>query len=319
MRAEPSVDRTAIADCVRESYGLHPATVEYLPVGLDYNAAVYRVSTDGGPVLVKVKRGVFYEASCLVPRWLADKGIESVVAPLPTADGALWSEADGWKLIVYPYIEGTTERTGMTPGQWASVGASFRRIHDIGPPPAENVRSETFTPSNYRRKLEELAAHLESDPSPAAQQMRSLWRQHGEAVLQLCEPMEALAAALHSKGVPLVICHADLHPANLLRDRSDHSYIIDWDDVMLAARERDFIFVEERSPFFDGYGLYDVDWQALAYYRYERVVTDAIAYIEEAVICDVSDAERQSSIERFSLNLESDMLTAARRTEARAS
>jgi hypothetical protein len=49
------------------------------------------------------------------------------------------------------------------------------------------------------------------------------------------------------------------------------------------------------------------------------VVTDAIAYIEEAVICDVSDAERQSSIERFSLNLESDMLTAARRTEARAS
>jgi spectinomycin phosphotransferase len=147
--------------------------------------------------------------------------------------------------------------------------------------------------------------------------MRPLWRQHGEVVLQLCDRMEAMSEALRSREVPLVICHADLHPANLLRARGDHSYIIDWDDVMLAARERDFIFVEDGSPFLEGYGQHEIDWQALAYYRYERVVTDAIAYIYEAVFLDVSDAERRSSLDRFALNLETGMLRSARLAEQR--
>jgi spectinomycin phosphotransferase len=323
MRDEPKIDRAAIADCLRREYGRYPTDIEYLPVGLDHNAAVYRVPTDGQTLLAKVKRGTFYEAACLVPRWLANQGIESVVAPLATSDGALWSEADGWKLIVYPYIEGTTERTGMTPGQWASVGRSFRRIQDSGVPPTiGDLRIEVFAPSRYRGRVEELAALLETDPSGAAQELRPLWRRHGEGVLQLCERMEAMSEGLRSTNVPLVICHADLHPANILRDHPDHSYIIDWDDVMLAARERDFIFVRdeddpEGSPFFEGYGPYEVDWQALAYYRYERVVTDAIAWIEEAVVLDVSDAERQLSIDRFAHNLDSDMLLLARATEDR--
>jgi len=317
VRDEPKIDRGAIVDCLRLQYGREATYIDYLPVGLDYNAVVYRVSTGSDRLLVKIRRNKFYPPSCLVPRWLADQGIESVVAPLSTTDGTLWSEADSWKLIVYPYIEGTTERTGMTPEQWAGVGRSFRRIHDSRSPPTDGIRVETFTPSKYGRRLEELAAMLESDPSAAAQELRPLWRKHGEDVFPLCKRMEALATALRSSDVPLVICHADLHAANLLRDRPDHAYIIDWDDVMLAARERDFIFVEDpgvagSSPFFEGYGLHELSWQALAYYRYERVVTDAIAYIEEAVILDVSD-----SIDRFARNLDSGMLSAAQRAEQR--
>jgi spectinomycin phosphotransferase len=35
----------------------------------------------------------------------------------------------------------------------------------------------------------------------------------------------------------------DLHPRNLIRDHAGKVFVIDWDEVMLAPKERDFIFV----------------------------------------------------------------------------
>ena len=34
-------------------------------------------------------------------------------------------------------------------------------------------------------------------------------------------------------------------PANLIRDRAGNVFVIDWDEVMLAPKERDFIFIRE--------------------------------------------------------------------------
>jgi spectinomycin phosphotransferase len=108
--------------------------------------------------------------------------------------------------------------------------------------------------------------------------------------------LEKLAAVLHRRNLPCVICHADLHPANLLRDRMGRVFVIDWDEVMLAPKERDFLFIKE-SPtdsetlpgtpaFFQGYGQADIDWIALTYYRYERVIQDVIACAENVCFRD---------------------------------
>jgi spectinomycin phosphotransferase len=68
----------------------------------------------------------------------------------------------------------------------------------------------------------------------------------------------------------------------LLRDRSGTIFVIDWEDVMIAPKERDFIFVkgleaqcpapQDRIPFFRGYGEAEIDLKALSYYRHKRVV-----------------------------------------------
>lgn len=323
MRDEPKIDRRAIVDCLRLEYDRSAIDMQFLPVGLDVNAGIYRVTTDSDALIVKVKSGTLYKASCLVPRALRDQGIESVVAPLPAENGALWTTADGWNVIVYPCIEGETGREGVTPAQWVSVGRTFRRIHDggIDASVAPDLRVEAFDPAAYRRTLESLGAELgEDDSDPLVHDMRSLWAEHCSTVEGVAEKMDALAARLRARSVLLVICHADLHPNNLLRDRPDHAFIIDWDDVMLAARERDFIFIPdydrpEGSPFFDGYGKVEIDWEALAYYRYERVLTDAIAYMEEALNRDLSDETRQESLKRFVINAEGRMLASARLAE----
>ncbi len=54
--------------------------------------------------------------------------------------------------------------------------------------------------------------------------------------------------------------------------------MIDWDEVMLAPKERDFLFVRppHADAFFQGYGQVEIDWVALTYFLWERVVQDLI-------------------------------------------
>jgi spectinomycin phosphotransferase len=128
--------------------------------------------------------------------------------------------------------------------------------------------------------------------------------------------LERPAAVLRSRSVPYVICHADLHPANLLRDHAGHVYVIDWDEVMQAPKERDFIFLREpqTDTFWEGYGEKEIDWLALTYYRWERIVQDLIENAENVCSRDDLTAEtKEYLVERFSAGLaeDGDHVTAA--------
>lgn len=65
--------------------------------------------------------------------------------------------------------------------------------------------------------------------------LRSCWMAHQPTIHTLLTSLEELAGVLQERSGPHVICHADLHPGNMLRDQTDHVFVIDWDDVMDAA------------------------------------------------------------------------------------
>lgn len=294
MREQPRIPEEHLRACLRDQYGLIPVTLEFLPLGLDYNAAVYRVESEQGTAyLLKVKSGPLYEPSCLVPRYLSDQGIASVVAPLPTKDHAWRSQLEHWTVILYPFIEGDTSRTGMTDEQWKEVGTVFKRVHQVILPPFgfESLRKETFDPTEYARWVrgfETCHALARSGGSAAERALHSSWMAHQSTIHTAVTSLEQLARVLRRRTLPYVVCHADLHPANLIRDHASHVFVIDWDEVMLAPRERDFIFVREpqAAAFFQGYGAAEIDWLALTYYLWERVVQDLIACAQNVCFRD---------------------------------
>src|ERR1700730_3230981 len=305
MREEPRIAREELRACLQEQYDLAPATIDFLPLGQDTNAGVYRVlSEQGTPYFLKVKSGSFYAPSCLVPRYLCDQGIASVVAPLPTRTNALWAQAGEWTVMTYPYLEGDTGWTGMTDEHWNDAGEIFKRIHKVALPASgfDELRRESFDPAAYARsvdRLETQLAHSGRGERASERALRSSWIKHRSTIHALLTSLNKLAAVLQAKTIPHVVCHADLHPGNLLRHRSGLVFVVDWDDVMLAPRERDFIFVgapfdgsaqHGGSPFFQGYEQTEIDWIALTYYRYERVVQDLIEYARQVIFRkDLSD------------------------------
>jgi spectinomycin phosphotransferase len=284
MREQPKISEHLLRACLQDQYDLHSITLEFLPRGLDYNAGVYRVVNDQGTAyLLKATSRSLDEASCLVPRYLRDQGITSVVAPIPTRSGALWTRAEDWTAIIYPFIDGDTSLTGMTNAQWKEVGSIFQRIHQIRLPALgfESLRKERFDPTEYAQWICTFETqHLQDQSSASASQraLRSSWKAHLPTIHTAVTTLEKLAEMLRSRTLPSVICHADLHARNLIRDQEDQVFVIDWDEVMLAPKERDFIFLRKphAEAFFQGYANAEIDWSLLTYYLWERVVQDLI-------------------------------------------
>ena len=76
MLIKPDLKDEEIIACLQDAYGLDIATVSFLPLGADFNTAVYRVTTtDGADHFLKLRSGKFLEASVSVPKYLADLGI----------------------------------------------------------------------------------------------------------------------------------------------------------------------------------------------------------------------------------------------------
>jgi spectinomycin phosphotransferase len=321
MREPPNVAMDRLCACLADEYGISAATLEYLPLGLDMRAGVYRVvAADGAAYLLKVKAGSLYEPGCTVPRYLADQGIAALVAPVPTKRNALWTrleEQGDWAAIVYPFIDGDHGWVpAMTDVQWRAVGVAIKQIHETALPPEgfPSLRQETFDPAEYGRWIRTFEAQCAGAEggSRAERVLRDHWMENRSTIHSLQSALEALVPVLQVRSGPYVICHADLHPSNIIRDHAGGVFVIDWDDVMLAPKERDFLFVgdpaedgsarESGSLFFLGYGPAEIDWVALTYYRCERVVTDVVAFGQE-VYCrdDLGEDVKADSAELFGL------------------
>src|SRR6266849_54821 len=307
MRKPPSIAEEQLRACFQNQYDLIPVTLEFLPRGKDYHAGVYRVvSEQGTAYLLKVTSRPLYEPRCLVPRYLNDQGITSVVAPVPTRSGALWTLLEEWTVIVYPFIDGETSWTGMTNEQWKEVGTIFQQIHQVrlSPEGFESLRKETFDPTEYARwvrAFETQHLHSRHGGSVSERALRADWRAHQSTIHTGVTSLEKLAEVLQSRTFPYVICHADLHAANLLRDHAGHVCVIDWDEVMLAPKERDFIFVREpqADAFWEGYGQREIDWIALTYYLWERVVQDVIECVKDVFFNDDLGEETRADVVRL--------------------
>jgi spectinomycin phosphotransferase len=85
MLIKPDLKDEEIIACLRDAYGLTIDKVLFLPLGADFNTAVYRVTTNNGSdYFLKLRGGEFLEASVSVPKYLVDLGIKQVIPPLAT-------------------------------------------------------------------------------------------------------------------------------------------------------------------------------------------------------------------------------------------
>lgn len=283
-----------LQSCLREQYGLTLVTLDKIHGGLDSDATVYRVATEQeDQYLLKLRSGAVYGPAYLVPHYLQQQGVVSVVAPLPTQNNALWTQFGDRAAIIYPFIKGDTSWTGMVDSQWKKLGMIFKQVHNVSLPSFDTLKKETFDTTAYAQWIRDFEAdpiHSQNNKSEAVQNLCAVWKTHQSIIHTAIESLESLGAALQNRDLPNVLCHADLHPANILREeKTGRVHVIDWDETMLAPKERDFIFIREPyvDAFFQGYGgKAEIDWMVLAYYLWERVVQDVIAFSRDICLRD---------------------------------
>jgi len=215
--------------------------------------------------------------------------------------------------VLQPFVHGRNAMVaGLTDDQWRSFGATPRVVHDSGLERsfADRLPVETFAlaaAAPVRRIFED--ALLQTFRSPAARRLAAFCRQQAGRIGATLERAEVLGALLRARSFDLVLCHTDIHAANILVTYAGGIVLVDWDAPMIAPRERDLLFVigsriarrvepHEEARFFEGYGTVEVDPEAIVYYRYERILED-IGVDAASVFGDDSQTEetRQAQVD----------------------
>jgi spectinomycin phosphotransferase len=266
----------------------------------------------------KLRGGVFDETSVALPKFLSDQGIVQIIAPLATKTGQLWANLDAFKVILYPFVEGHNGyEVDLSDRHWGDFGTALKSIHTTKAPPAltRRIQRETYSPQ-WRETVKTFLERVEDDvfDDPVAVKLAAFLKARRDEILDLVGRAERLAQALQARSLEFIVCHSDIHAGNILIDANDAFYIVDWDDPILAPKERDLMFIgggqmgaghtpqEEETLFYRGYGQTQVDPIALAYYRYERIIQDIAVYCEQIFLTNEGGEDRKQSFQYLTSN-----------------
>ena len=230
-----------------------------------------------------------------------------------------WADFGEYKMILYPFIDGTDGfHLELSDHQKRNLGAALKKIHQVEvPSELQRLLPQETLASQWRERLKSFQAQVARDTftEPTAFKLAEFMNSRRRNIDQLVERAEELASKLRSKPLELVLCHSDIHGGNVLISRNDELYIVDWDNPILAPKERDLMFIgggidylwksqREEAIFYEGYGKTEINIAALAYYRYERVVEDLAVICEQLLLTDEGGADRERSYGWFTSNFE---------------
>lgn len=319
MLEKPELKDEEIINCLRHEFGLSVEKLSFLPLGADLNTAVYHVVTnDETDYFVKLRKGNFNEASVTVPNFLSELGIKQIIPSLKTQIGNFWTNLNSFKVILYPFVEGHNGfEKKLSNKQWREFGEALKRFHIAKLPLAitSNINKETFSP-RWRNTVKMFLERIEKESfdEPVAIELADFLKTKKDETFELINRTERFAQMLLEQLPEFILCHADIHGWNLLIDGNGALYMVDWDTLIFAPKERDLMFIggglgdsgytlkEEETMFYQGYGQTDINQIAIAYYRCERIIEDIAVYCEQIFSSDEGGEDRKESLENVKSN-----------------
>lgn len=305
--------------CIRESlttnYGIAVTALTFLLIGADMNASVYKAETHDGPsYFVKLKRGHGYDMSVALLALLQASGIKQIIPPIKALDGKLTKHISSFTLTVYPFIDGQNGLCHhLTDDQWVTLGKVLRQVHAFDVPPSlkDHLSKEIYAPK-WRKTVRSFDAHIDGNLTgdETALKLQAFMKEHRAIIHHLVNRAEFLGQKIQEQSPEFVLCHSDIHGGNVLIDRNGAIYIVDWDNPIMAPKERDLMFIgggvanvwndpREEEFFYKGYGKTEINGIILAYYRYERIVEDIAEYGQALLLTPTGGDSRLDMYKQF--------------------
>lgn len=214
---------------------------------------------------------------------LHQRGVTNINYPIPAKNGALYILDSSSIVVVFCYILGTTT--------WDFPKTKFYKllaeIHTITPKITTIIRKETFD-IVFKDKVETyLEVALNGEPQDDIEKgTKALMNRHTEELNRFWMEFVDLAEYCETKSGDFVLTHGDA-TGNVIVDKKGEVYIVDWDEIMLAPRERDNWFHLDpiaRVTFLPEYRKhvpdYTPDKEYFKYYLYNRFFEDLYGFLE---------------------------------------
>ena len=312
MLSKPNLRDEKISDWLRDQYGLRVIQIVFLPTNYENTAAYRVIAEDKTPYFLKLRRDVLDENSITVPVFLKNQGVRQIIEPIAARSHLRWAYLDDINVILYPFVEGHNAfKVVLSEPQWFELGAALKGIHSARVPAElrSQLQHETYS-REWCEKVEMLQERAQRDTfnDPFAAQLAEFMTVRADEILHLVRRTEQLGSMLKVQSGKFVLCHSDIHAGNILCDANGSLYIVDWDDPIMAPKERDLMFIgggvggiwhsaQEEALFYRGYGQTEINPIALTYYRFNRILQDIGIYAEQLLLTASGSQDRMRTLQ----------------------
>ncbi|HEX9091902.1 MAG TPA: aminoglycoside phosphotransferase family protein, partial [Anaerolineales bacterium] len=267
---------------------------------------------------LKLRKENFSTIIVDIPHYLSKQGIKAIIAPVETRYRRLYAGLQdrgvNYALILYPFIAGKDGyQVNLTEQHWTLIGRTLKKVHTAMLPStlASQVPEETFA-AQWRESVKQFLAQIEvmTYKEQVAKKLATTMLAKHKEISYLVHRADELARLLKQQPGDYVLCHSDLHPGNFLIADTGELYLVDWDNPIYAPKECDLMFFgagmsgdqlggRQEESFYKGYGRTDIDWSALAYYRYERIIQDIAEFCKQLLLTTSGGEDREQAYEYF--------------------
>lgn len=289
MRIAPEdLTESDLIAALSHDWGLTVPDLEYVPLGFGSHhwRAVDSAGTRLWVTVDELDRKVYLGATpdavldnlrsaFDTARSLRDRGLEFVVAPVPSLGGETVRRLnERLALVVFPFVEASVDRFGKRPGlsERAELVDMLVRLHAAAAPAVRPASVQVLERGHLELALQDL--DREWAGGPFAEPARALVATRANDVRRLLHTFDCLADRVASTGAKAVVTHGEPHSGNVLR-AGGRLLLVDWDTVALAPPERDLWMLDtaggaERARYAEASGrpvhdaairLYRLRWQ----------------------------------------------------------
>lgn len=239
----------AISDVLEKSYGINALNLDLLTLGADINALVFKVQcSNNKSYFLKMKKDVINTLYFNIFELFEKEKILETIFPIRSLAGKLFERINEQVIILYPFVKGEDGFSKkLNSSQWTKLGKTLKNIHDISIPSfiQNKIEKEKYNSdwSAFVAEKISIINDFEFYDNDNAEFVNSL-QCNKNKIIEIMSNAEDLRKNLkNDNNIPFVLCHSDIHAGNVLISENDSIYIIDWDNPILAPKERDLMFI----------------------------------------------------------------------------
>lgn len=233
---QQTADALRIRSSLSGAYGIRVETME--PGARGTVAETWVVTSPQGAFFVKAvpvgRHSALLEHSVPIQQRLWDAGYTQMNRPIPTSSGALTVALEPHILVVYELVDGVSTHDYPLEPYVDLLSA----LHGTSVPVGDQI--ETFGVDTTALVEPVIAAALaDRDPDPLLVGVRETLDRLGPSLERDIAAARRIRASLeHRRDLSMVITHNDA-PGNVMVSTDGRLVLVDWDELLLAPRERD--------------------------------------------------------------------------------
>ncbi|MBP9759037.1 phosphotransferase [Candidatus Dojkabacteria bacterium] len=318
MLTEPKNKSEKMTDCLTRQYGIQAKSITFMPLGADANTIVYKVESNKGEMyLLKIRTDNFDETSVLIPHYLHEQKVEHIITPVLTEDLQPYYFDGIDYLTVYPFIDTLKiTETEFTDDNKVVLGALMKKIHRLKIPNSikSKINKYEFS-SKWAERLVHAIDKIQKTTfnDQLTIELVQFIKEKDYVIRSLINYSQELTGEPCLVSDEFVLCHGDLHFWNLITDKNNYFYLIDWDTVILAPKERDLMFIgskidnlwntsQDIDLFYEGYGMTDINKSVQDYFRADRIIEDLVIMCDSICFSNISEEDKLKTLGFFKAN-----------------